>query len=81
MFYMSYHFFSQIILSDLPSYECSDKITNEVSRKENLNTNKTIIYTAVNMAADILVILIIIFIVFYPDSFAKYIKRKQSIII
>lgn len=76
-------FLSQIIHFDFPPYECSDKITNEVSRKENLNTNKTIIYTAVNLGADILVILIIIFISLYSkfeyicDSFCDFILCKN----
>jgi hypothetical protein len=76
-------FLSQIIHSDFPLYECSDKITNEISRKEYLNTNKTIIFTAINLAADILVILIIIFIGLYPtfeyccDRFCDLIQCKN----
>ena len=54
-------FLSQIIHNDLPPYECSDEITNEVSRQQSLNTKDTIIFTALNLAGDILVILINIF--------------------
>ena len=76
-------FLSQIIHSDLPPYECSDKITNEIFRKENLNTKKTIIFTAINLGADILVILLNIFLFLYPkfelccDSFCDFILCKN----
>jgi hypothetical protein len=76
-------FLSQIIHSDLPPYECSDKITNEVLRKENLNTKKTIIFTAINLGADILIILINIFPFLFPklgeccDSFFDFILCKN----
>ena len=77
-------FHSQIIHSNLPPYECSDKITNEVSRKEeNLNTNKTIIFTAINLAADILVIFINILSFLYTkfevscDRFCDFIQCKN----
>jgi hypothetical protein len=76
-------FLSQIIHSDLPPYECSDKITNEISRKEYLNTNKTIIFTAINLAADILVIFINILSFLYTkfevscDRFCDFIQCKN----
>ena len=47
-------FIKRIIKNDL-FYECSDEITNEVLNQENKNTKKTKIYTAVNLAADILI--------------------------
>ena len=59
-------FLAIIIHNELPPYECSDKITNEVLGKEYLNINKSIVFTAVNLGGDILVILIIIFPFLYP---------------
>ena len=43
------------------SYKCSDKITNEVFRLENINTKKSIIYTSINLGADIFYILFNVF--------------------
>ena len=45
-------FLGRIIANDL-SYNCSDDITNEVLRKENEKTKKSIIYTAVNLGLDL----------------------------
>ena len=53
-------FLGRIIIYDL-SYDCSDKITNEVLRLENLNTKKSIKYTAINLGLDIFYILFHIF--------------------
>ena len=50
-------FLGRIIANDL-SYDCSDYRTNEVLRKENQNTKKSIIYTAVNLGLDSSLILI-----------------------
>ncbi len=49
-------FLGRIINSDL-SYDCSDDITNEVLRKENENTKKSIIYTGYNLGIDVFVFL------------------------
>ena len=63
-------FLKRINNSDL-SYNCSDDITNEVLRKENENTKKSIVYTAANLGIDIFVILfnILIFLrIFFIDK-------------
>ena len=39
------------------SYDCSDEITNEITRLEHLNTKKSIIYSSINLGADVLYIL------------------------
>ena len=49
-------FLRRIIDHDL-SYDCSDKITNEILRKENLNNKNDIKYTAVNLGLDCFFIL------------------------
>ena len=49
-------FLESIIKYDF-SYDCSDEITNEVSRLENLNTKKSIKYSAINLGADAFYIL------------------------
>lgn len=54
-------FLSRIIHYDLSDYECSDIITNEILRKENLNTKKTIKFITINLVGDILAVLIIFF--------------------
>ena len=51
-------FLKRIIYIDL-SYDCSDKITNEIIKKENEYTEKTIIYLLINLGADLLVIFIL----------------------
>ena len=53
-------FLGRIIKYDL-AYDCSDEITNEVLRKENINTKKSIKYTAINLGFDIFYILFNIF--------------------
>ena len=39
------------------SYNCSDEITNEFFRKENENTKKGILYSAINLGSDIFIVL------------------------
>ena len=50
-------FLGNVIYYDL-SYNCSDDITNEVLRKENENTKKSIVYTAANLGLDLFLIFI-----------------------
>ena len=59
-------FLGKIIKNDL-AYDCSDEITNEVLRLENLNTKKTIIYSGINLGADVLYILfnVLFFLIVY----------------
>ena len=49
-------FLGRIIKYDF-SYDCSDEITNEVLRLENLNTKKSIKYSAINLGFDVFYIL------------------------
>ena len=58
-------FLIRIIHNDL-SYDCSDKISNELLKKENTNTKLTILYTAINLGADILVIILVIVPLLFP---------------
>ena len=62
-------FIKRIIANDL-LYECSDEITNEILNQEYKNTKKTIIYSAINLAADCLIIILLIylFIIMVLDS-------------
>ena len=56
-------FIKKIIKNDL-FYECSDEVTNEILNQENKNTKKTIIYTAINLTADVLInIQLLIFLI------------------
>ena len=57
---MSFCFFRKIINNDL-SYNCSDAITNEVLKKENDNTKKSVIYTSINLGLNIFTFFINIF--------------------
>ena len=50
-------FLGRIIKYDF-DYDCSDEITNEVLRKENINTKRSIRYTAANLGLDIFFILL-----------------------
>ena len=59
-------FFARIIYYDFSNYECSDKITNEIIRIENLNTKKTILFTAINLGADLIIIIFNVFPFLYP---------------
>ena len=54
-------FISAIIENNL-FYECSDDLTNELLNHENKNTKKTIIYGAINLAADCLIIIPLLFL-------------------
>ena len=49
-------FLGQINNNDI-FYDCSDHITNEVFKQEHLNTNKTKIFTAINLVLDLLIFL------------------------
>ena len=67
-------FLGKIIKNDL-AYDCSDEITNEVLRLENLNTKKTIIYSGVNLGADVFYILfnvLAFLIVFIKEKYEDY---------
>lgn len=59
-------FFARIIYYDFSNYECSDEITNEIIRIENLNTKKTILFTAINLGAELVILFFIIFPFLYP---------------
>ena len=50
-------YLGKVIYYDL-AYNCSDEITNEVLKNENINTKKSILYLAINLGLDILFILI-----------------------
>ena len=50
-------FLGRIMHNDL-SYKCSDDITNEVLKKENENTKKSILYTTINLGLNIFTFLI-----------------------
>ena len=65
----------KIIYNDL-SYNCSDDITNEVSKKENQNTKASILYTSVNLGLDIFIILINVLVVLINCLINKYRERK-----
>ena len=67
-------FFGKIIKNDL-AYNCSDDITNDVLRLENLNTKKSIIYSWINLGADALFLLlnaVVIIIEFIKKKFLEY---------
>ena len=66
MYYLPYSFFARIIYYDFSNYECSDKITNEIIRIEILNTKKTILFTAINLGADLIIIIFNVFPFLYP---------------
>ena len=59
-------FLRRIIDHDL-SYDCSDKITNEILRKENLNNKNDIKYTTINLRIDCFYILfnLLAFLIIY----------------
>ena len=67
-------FLGRIIANDL-SYDCSDEITNEVLRKENVNTKKSIKYTIANLGLDVFFILFNIL----PILICKVVKKCQEI--
>ena len=53
------------------SYDCSDEITNEISRLESLNTKKSINYSVVNLGFDVF------YILFNAFSFLIVIFKKK----
>ena len=65
-------------------YNCSDDITNEVFKKENDNTNKTILYISINIGLDIFIILLHflpklkIFIIEILNKFKNYLYKKNN---
>ena len=58
-------FLGRMINNNL-SYNCSDDITNEVSRKENENTKISIKYTAVNLVMDLFILIFNILLFLAP---------------
>ena len=79
-------FLRRIIDYDL-SYDCSDKITNEVLRKENLNLKESIKYIAVNLGLDCFYILFnligflifIILVIIEEIKFSRYIAKDKNL--
>ena len=63
--------FLGIIIKYNFSYDCSDEITNEISRLESLNTKKSIKYSAINLGADAF------YILFNAFSFLIVILEKK----
>ena len=53
-------FFIRTMIENDLFYECSDEITNEIINQETKNTKKTIIYAAINLAADCLIIILLL---------------------
>ena len=72
-------FLARMINNDV-SYECSDKITNEVLRKEKESTHNVIIYTIINLSSDIFAIILNLF--FFVLSFfgSKY-NREELLLL
>ena len=75
-------FLRRIIDYDL-SYDCSDKITNEMLRKENLNLKESIKYIAVNLGLDCFYILFnligfLIFIILVIIEEIKFSRRYMA---
>ena len=66
-----------IITNDL-SYDCSDKITNELYKKLNINTKINIIIMFINLAADLLIIIIMIIILILFPKFVKDHLKSSS---
>ena len=79
-------FLRRIIDYDL-SYDCSDKITNEMLRKENLNLKESIKYTAVNLGLDCFYILFnligflifIILVIIEEIKFSLYMAKDKNL--
>ena len=76
--------FLGFIIKNNLTYDCSDEITNELFRKENLNTKKSISYSILNLVIDIFYILFNIFsvlIVLLIDKIEElqyeYILKKE----
>ena len=64
-------FLGRIMHNDL-SYKCSDEITNELLRKENENTKKSILYTTINLGLNIFTFLVNILTMVIVYLFEKY---------
>ena len=64
-------FLGSIMHNDL-SYKCSDEITNELLRKENENTKKSILYTTINLGLNIFTFLVNILTMVIVYLFEKY---------
>ena len=79
-------FLRRIIDYDL-SYDCSDKITNEILRKENLNLKESIKYIAVNLGLDCFYILFnligflifIILVIIEEIKFSRYMAKDKNL--
>ena len=72
-------FIKKIIKNDL-FYECSDEITNEILNQENKNTKKTIIYTAINLTADVLInIQLLIFLILEYKENACFCAQQEKL--
>jgi len=77
-------FIGRIISNNL-FYDCSDSITNEVIRQENINTKKSITWTASNLGVDVffLVYIGLIVLISYLKEKCKYCSfnfhKKESI--
>ena len=79
-------FLRRIIDYDL-SYDCSDKITNEILRKENLNLKESIKFTAVNLGLDCFYILFnligflifIILVIIEEIKFSRYMAKDKNL--
>ena len=73
-------FLGRIIKHDF-DYDCSDEITNEILRKENINTKKSIKYTAANLGIDIFFVLfniIFMLILFIKNNFFNVKKEEKT---
>ena len=64
-------FLGRIMHNDL-SYKCSDEKTNELLRKENENTKKSILYTTINLGLNIFTFLVNILTMVIVYLFEKY---------
>ena len=60
------------------SYACSDDITNEILRKESDIANKTITYTKINLAVDIIVFALSLFVLLLIFFLYKYKNDKLN---
>ena len=72
-------FLGRIIKHDF-DYDCSDEITNEILRKENINTKKSIKYTAANLGIDIFFILfnIIFMLILFIKNYFFNVKKEEK---
>ena len=72
-------FLRRMIDHDL-SYDCSDKITNEIHRIENLNNKNDIKYTAVNLGLDCFLVLfnLLAFLIIIIIDYVKWNCKTRS---